>query len=304
MSTDIEALRLFAQDTAMVNDIREQINREARSTRLTLERIENAITTLSGVVTSLDDQVHLLTRRPVEADSCLSIPPAIRQPPVTSNPFTGLTIQSIVCHSVDQSGNLRQFSWDLYSILGRSVLGEELWNPVYLTTFKRMHEVVDMLERLTTDMFPLAACAGYWGARLLMVRAWNKIRANDDNQEGEQVPQQHPDTHVTQKEFVASEEESVRNSERHGDQSDTTLPYNPGSWLEEDKVNQESQDILLGVELTNHNPRSNHISGGRGGALRSRGSSSGGRGRVAAKSNMVRSGRVGRPHGRRGATFR
>ncbi|KAG2212980.1 hypothetical protein INT45_005488 [Circinella minor] len=111
---------------------------------------------------------------------------------------------------------------------------------------------------------------------------------------------------MLQEEFVASEEELVRNSERCGDQSDTTLPYNPGSWLKEGKVNQESQDILLGVELTSveesssddilimveqdHNPRSNHISGGRG--------------RVAAKSNMVRSGRVGRPRGRRGATFR
>ncbi|KAG2224406.1 hypothetical protein INT45_002945 [Circinella minor] len=198
----------------------------------------------------------------------------------------------------------------MYSILGRSVLGEELWNPVYLTTFKRTvkplaarvaytlrsqanlpasfswsdlnagqkHEVVDMLERLTAVMFPFEKCVGYWGAGLLMVRAWNKIRANGDNQEGEQVPQQHSDTHVTQKECVVSDEELVQS----GDQSDTTLPSNPDSWLEEDKINQESQDILLGVELTS--------------AVKESSSDD--------IPILVEQGRVGRPRGRFGAIFR
>ncbi|KAG2219948.1 hypothetical protein INT45_010462 [Circinella minor] len=124
-------------------------------------------------------------------------------------------------------------------------------------------------------------------------------------------------TLVIQEEFGVGDEESSQSSERRDNQSDTTLPDNPDSWLKEDKNNQESQDILLGVKLTNaeesssddippdldHHARSNYIFGGRG-ARHDRGSSSAVRGSVAAKSNMVHSGRVGHSRRRCAVTLR
>ncbi|KAG2217221.1 hypothetical protein INT45_013966 [Circinella minor] len=91
----------------------------------------------------------------------------------------------------------------LYDTLGESVLKQE-WKSVYLMAFKKngtpFPDVLAMnirttydlnvtmtwcdllktqqlqanllLEEHIKDQFPLRACAGYWGARLLMVRAF------------------------------------------------------------------------------------------------------------------------------------
>ena len=115
-----------------------------------------------------------------------------------------MTIRRIVEHPRDSEGNLRKFSWDLFEIVGKEVLGVETWEQSYLTTFKRnvlpfaqgvasyvkskysiqetelwrnlssyqRLEAAILLEQGVSSEFPLQACTGHWGARLIMVKAW------------------------------------------------------------------------------------------------------------------------------------
>ncbi|KAI9246295.1 hypothetical protein BDA99DRAFT_543387 [Phascolomyces articulosus] len=80
-----------------------------------------------------------------------------------------------------------------------------------------------MLEQHTTAMFPLRACAGYWGARLIMVRAWNKMRIRQEGQETFHQPQQ--------------EEGSFQDPAMdNGNQSATTVSYDPNGDSDEQVV--------------------------------------------------------------------
>lgn len=106
----------------------------------------------------------------------------------------------------DEGNRQRQFSWPLYDEIGRHVEGER-WDPNITRSFRRnmlsisnmlsslarrkgnlddgaswqavqpiiKTEVARILENMTVNMFPLRACQGQWGARLLMVEAFRRM---------------------------------------------------------------------------------------------------------------------------------
>ncbi|KAI8137531.1 hypothetical protein BJV82DRAFT_634692 [Fennellomyces sp. T-0311] len=113
------------------------------------------------------------------------------------NPLANCKIERNIMYSlVNDKGSPRQFTWELYSLLGEKVFKLE-WQPAYLTTFKKnitpyadalaiklrqKHNLGSgttynlVLEEHIKDSFPLTGCAGYWGAQLLMVRAFQHTK--------------------------------------------------------------------------------------------------------------------------------
>ncbi|KAI9493082.1 hypothetical protein BDB00DRAFT_788305 [Zychaea mexicana] len=123
-----------------------------------------------------------------------------------ASPFNGIQLRRVVLHPADNDGRLRQFSWELYDILWQHVLGNNTWDHSYLTTFKQnvmpfadglvdymrqtenvavtatwsdltdtqQRKAIVLLEDGVVNEYPLKACAGYWGARLILVRAFFK----------------------------------------------------------------------------------------------------------------------------------
>ncbi|KAI8393424.1 uncharacterized protein BYT42DRAFT_550981 [Radiomyces spectabilis] len=127
-----------------------------------------------------------------------------------SSPFAYMPIRRTIQHRQYGSGAPRKWSWELFKILGCDVL-KERWDDSLLTTFKKnvkvftkrlvwdlrsrhslpatatwsdlpspiQNEAVLLLEGGVGVDFPLKACAGNWGARLLMVHAFQKCKVKE-----------------------------------------------------------------------------------------------------------------------------
>ncbi|KAI8136346.1 hypothetical protein BJV82DRAFT_676894 [Fennellomyces sp. T-0311] len=136
------------------------------------------------------------------------------------NPLAKRKIERTVGHPTDKDGSPRHFVWELYQTLGEEVLKSD-WKPVYLTTFKKnitpfadalalmirkkyqmnpdttwcdlgklqQRQANLVLESHIKNEYPLNACAGSWGARLLMVRAFQRTKEEVKEKEGGQKNQ-------------------------------------------------------------------------------------------------------------------
>ncbi|KAI8143028.1 hypothetical protein BJV82DRAFT_613179 [Fennellomyces sp. T-0311] len=170
-----------------------------------LGEIKRSIADLSSSLREMHSQLEEeLTARVGSLDDLPEYP----QIDPKRNPLANRKIERNIMHPlVNDEGSPRQFTWELYSLLGEKVFKSE-WQPAYLTTFKKnitpyadelaiklrqkhnlgsgttwrdlgklqQRQANLVLEEHIKDAFPLTACAGYWGARLLMVRAFQRTK--------------------------------------------------------------------------------------------------------------------------------
>ncbi|KAI7875496.1 hypothetical protein K492DRAFT_182626 [Lichtheimia hyalospora FSU 10163] len=180
-------------------------------------RIEESCSTLSIRLGRVEDQCFELQER-IQALLDRMVAQATNIPDGTTPPDgRWANLQPLHPHPRDENSRLRQFSWALFEELGRLVEGDR-WDPAITRSFKRnvlsitnllsnmarrraslpdnslwqvlpsgiKTEVARMLENMTANMFPLRACEGQWGARLLLIEAFRRTARAlpSDHQDG------------------------------------------------------------------------------------------------------------------------
>ncbi|KAI9497557.1 hypothetical protein BDB00DRAFT_580441 [Zychaea mexicana] len=130
------------------------------------------------------------------------------------NPFAKKTLKRVAMEPRKSNGKaITTFNWQYFEALAKDVLTTQLnqpWKDYYLSTFKKnvttfadsivfdlrkryttqsspsdtwcdvpknvQSESMVLLEDVVNDEFPLKACVEHWGARLLMVRAFQRCK--------------------------------------------------------------------------------------------------------------------------------
>ncbi|KAG2205443.1 hypothetical protein INT45_004132, partial [Circinella minor] len=170
-----------------------------------LEQIENRVSTIQDSLTEMhmDLEEVAFDRNAVMFENLPYYPRANTD----DNPLLNVEFSRDVQHPVNAKGSPRQFSWELYDIIGQKVLKQQ-WRNSYLRTFKKnvvpfadtlamnmrakydleattiwsdlshlhQRQAMLLLEESVKDEFPLRACEGNWGARLLMVHAFQRTK--------------------------------------------------------------------------------------------------------------------------------
>ncbi|KAI8376576.1 uncharacterized protein BYT42DRAFT_575142 [Radiomyces spectabilis] len=187
------ATQLFTTFIGIVSKFKALVKSESSSTDAKIDTVvfDELKDTVAAMNSKLDEEVE-------SRNDILHVLPLYQHVGGESSPFADMPIRRTVQHLQDASGAPRKWSWELFKILGCDVL-KERWEDCLLTTFKKnvkvhllpamatwsdlpsqiQNEAVLLLEGGVGVDFPLKACVGNWGARLLMVHAFQKCKVKE-----------------------------------------------------------------------------------------------------------------------------
>ncbi|KAI7847015.1 hypothetical protein BDC45DRAFT_541715 [Circinella umbellata] len=170
-----------------------------------LEQIENRVSIIQDSLTEMRMDLEEITseKNAVMFENLPHYPRANTD----DNTLLNVEFSRDVQHPVNAKGSPQQFSWELYDTIGQKVLKQQ-WRNSYLRTFKKnvvpfadtlamnmrakydleatttwsdlnhmqQRQAMLLSEESVKDEFPLRACEGNWGARLLMVHAFQRTK--------------------------------------------------------------------------------------------------------------------------------
>ncbi|KAI8148393.1 hypothetical protein BJV82DRAFT_123744 [Fennellomyces sp. T-0311] len=209
MSTDT-ALTLFTSFREDIREFRELVISKSAKTTAAIDELKAAVTELKDRVTDLTETVnnfranrdHFLEQ---DLEANMTEFPRAR---ADANPFKDVEFSRDVSFPVNDNGSQKTPSWELFEILGKEIIGEAKWKVRYLNTFKKnariysdslarrarcklklpsdatwsdvdpedQYIIVDILEKGIGGEYPLKACVGQWGAKVLMVKAFFRTK--------------------------------------------------------------------------------------------------------------------------------
>ncbi|KAI8140939.1 hypothetical protein BJV82DRAFT_671317 [Fennellomyces sp. T-0311] len=206
--------------------------------------------TMSDQVQELEHRLHQIESNRNTFSINTELPTVTRMAAV--KPFKDMIFSRNYPHpKYSDGGGTRQFGWPMYRQLGLYVMqqckGAEYWKGTYYLTFKKnvihygiataqqicatlrlpesstwkdltnsqKEAAIVALEECVGDDYPLKACEGFWGARLLMVNAWGKSKEN------------------TTSKHVDQDQDSVSRNSMNGGDQDTT---------DENQVNESQEE--------------------------------------------------------------
>lgn len=185
------AVDLISSLLSMIQNVNDSVLKSSKEVTERLDKLEKEIKEQEEMILALIDRFNTNPTSAVGSN--------------TTGQGRWSNIQPTYVHPKDKNGRNRQFSWNLIGTIGERVEGTN-WKPSMTKSFSRnsrsisnllagnirklcklpsdstwsdvatvtQTEVSRLLEDMTVDMFPLKACEGQWGAKLIMVEAFRR----------------------------------------------------------------------------------------------------------------------------------